>query len=81
MYSMCWYLFSFIKGYCTKNSPCGFGFFVDNGGCSKCLDNCIDCDSIFECRTCGIGYAVKPQTVGGQTVKSCEEICGDGIKY
>lgn len=69
------------NGYCSKNSPCNPGFFLDNGVCTKCLDNCIDCDNVFECKTCAIGYATKTQNVNGQNIVSCEEICGDGIKY
>lgn len=69
------------KGYCSKNSPCNFGFFLDNGQCTKCLDNCLDCESVFECKTCSIGFATKTQTINEQKIVSCDEICGDGIKY
>jgi hypothetical protein len=38
------------NGYCTKNSPCDPGFFIDETNtktCQKCSDNCIICDDIF----------------------------------
>lgn len=72
------------NGYCTKNSPCDPGFFLDENNtktCQKCTDNCIICDNIFECQQCAIGYQTQVFEISGQNISACVEICGDGIKY
>lgn len=60
------------KGFCTKPSPCTFGYFLDNTQCVRCIDNCIDCESNFECKTCALGYAEKKLSVSGQDLVNCE---------
>lgn len=47
------------NGFCTRNTPCDPGFFLDETytqTCQKCSDNCIICDDIFECQQCAVGY-------------------------
>lgn len=74
------------NGYCTKNSPCDPGFYLQSpteqgSSCQKCTDNCIICDDIFDCQQCAVGYALQKLDIGGQEVHACSEVCGDGIKY
>lgn len=69
------------NGFCTRNSPCPTGLYLDKDSCKPCSSYCDTCESEQICNQCVPGFQLEELNYFGQKAAFCSEKCGDGRRY